>query len=89
MVLSLIKSYGLMSRLEVLPARAATFEELNSFHSSDFLNHLRVTTDSSDRETGDKNFGLCKKSWKSPNVNGTSTKKLLTKSLDIEKMQFG
>jgi len=39
--MSLIHSYGLLSSLKVLPARPATEEELESFHSHDYLAHCR------------------------------------------------
>jgi acetoin utilization deacetylase AcuC-like enzyme len=60
MVLSLIKSYGLMSKLMTIPARKATYDELNSFHSSDFLNHcldVSKNPDHLDKE-GSDSFGL-------------------------------
>jgi acetoin utilization deacetylase AcuC-like enzyme len=48
MVLSLIRSYGLMAKLKMLPARMASHDELNSFHSSDYLEHCVKVSQSDD-----------------------------------------
>ena len=39
MVLSLINSYSLTSSLLPIKARKASYEELSSFHSTDYLDH--------------------------------------------------
>lgn len=49
-VLSLIKSYGLTQKLTQIKPRQSTFEELNTFHSAEYLEHCKKATLSSDLE---------------------------------------
>ena len=58
MVLSLIESYNLMPKLEPIAARKATFDELNAFHSSDFLNHCANASEDDSEKSESENFGL-------------------------------
>jgi len=62
MTLSLIKSYGLLNDVTPIPARKATREELQTFHSQDYLEFCDKTTNNDDLEKleihSEHNFGI-------------------------------
>ena len=62
MTLSLIKSYGLLNDVTTIPARKATREELQTFHSQDYLEFCDKTTNNDDLEKleihSEHNFGI-------------------------------
>ena len=62
MTLSLIKSYGLLNDITPIHARKATREELQTFHSQDYLDFCDKTTNNDDLEKleihAEQNFGI-------------------------------
>ena len=50
MTMSLIKSYGLVDHLKVLGCRKATREEMESFHSSDYLDFCQIGSEQRSEE---------------------------------------
>ena len=62
MTLSLIKSYGLYPELRLIEAQKASREELEKFHSTDYLDHCEKTRETDDLEKLDANssdkFGM-------------------------------
>jgi len=62
MTMSLIKTYGLLNDITPIIARKATREELQTFHSQDYLEFCEKTTDNDDLEKleilSEQNFGI-------------------------------
>ena len=62
MTLSLIKSYGLYPELHLVKAKKASREDLEKFHSKDYLDHCEKTGETDDLEKLDNNcsekFGI-------------------------------
>ena len=58
MLCSLIRSYGLTSKLSILNPRSATKSELSSFHSSQYLEYLSEVDSGQEKAEKDKEFGL-------------------------------
>ena len=50
MTMSLINSYGLMKRMQLIRARQASMDELLSFHSKDYLEYCHKASEAKDRE---------------------------------------
>ena len=63
MTLSLIKSYGLFPELNLILAKKATREDLEAFHTKDYLNYCEESANTDDLEkldiiSNDNRFGI-------------------------------